>query len=60
MADQNRRDEQAGNRGDSSTKGASTRGKEQTGDPGRTPGTAEGDRQTVEEDIRNKEREGKV
>ena len=55
MADQNRRDEQAGDRG-----GASTKGKDQTGDPGRTPGTAEGDRQTVEEDIRNKEREGKV
>jgi hypothetical protein len=55
MADQNRREEQAGDRG-----GTSTKGKEQTGDPGRTPGTAEGDRQTVEEDIRNKEREGKV
>ena len=28
----------------------------QTGDPGRTPGTAEGDEQTVEEDLREKER----
>ncbi|HKC62770.1 MAG TPA: hypothetical protein VKB86_04000 [Pyrinomonadaceae bacterium] len=27
----------------------------QTNDPGRTPGTAEGDRQTVEEDLRGKE-----
>lgn len=27
----------------------------QTGDPGRTPGTAEGDRETVEEDLRDKE-----
>jgi hypothetical protein len=25
----------------------------QSGDPGRTPDTAEGDRQTVEEDLRN-------
>jgi hypothetical protein len=30
-------------------------GKDQTGDPGRTPGTAEGDRETVEEDLENKE-----
>jgi hypothetical protein len=30
----------------------------QTGDPGRTPGTAEGDEQTVEEDLREKEGEG--
>ena len=27
----------------------------QTNDPGRTPGTAEGDEQTVEEDLRDKE-----
>ena len=54
MADQNRRD----NEGDE--RSASTESKEQTGDPGRTPGTAEGDRQTIEEDLRNKEREGKV
>lgn len=27
----------------------------QTGDPGRTPGTAEGDEQTVDEDLRAKE-----
>ena len=47
MADQNDRDNQPDN-------------KKQTGDPGRTPGTAEGDRQTVEEDLRDKEREGKV
>ena len=30
----------------------------QTGDPGRTPGTAEGDEQTVEEDLREKESDG--
>ena len=55
MADQNRRDQRSGDKGS-----APTKGKEQTGDPGQTPGTAEGDRQTIEEDIRNKEREGKV
>jgi len=31
--------------------------KELTGDPGRTPGTAEGDRRTVEEDLRQKGQE---
>jgi hypothetical protein len=30
----------------------------QTGDPGRTPGTAEGDEQTVEEDLQAKEKDG--
>jgi hypothetical protein len=29
----------------------------QSGDPGRTPGTAEGDRETVEADLRDKEGE---
>jgi len=29
----------------------------QSGDPGRTPGAAEGDRQTVEQDLRDKESE---
>jgi hypothetical protein len=29
--------------------------KSQTGDPGRTPGKAEGDRETVEQDLRDKE-----
>ncbi len=28
--------------------------KERTGDPGRTPGTAEGDEETVDEDLREK------
>ena len=31
--------------------------KSQSGDPGRTPGSAEGDRDTVENDLRHKERE---
>jgi hypothetical protein len=30
-------------------------GTNQAGDPGRTPGSAEGDRETVEQDLRNKE-----
>jgi hypothetical protein len=30
-----------------------------TGDPGRTPGKAEGDRSAVEEDLRDKERQGR-
>lgn len=40
----------------SSSSGAASASKQQeTGDPGRTPGTAEGDRQTVEEDLQDKE-----
>lgn len=31
----------------------------QTGDPGRTPGTAEGDRETVEQDLQEKQTEKK-
>ena len=37
----------------------SSGGENQTNDPGRTPGAAEGDRETVEEDLRDKENEGK-
>ena len=33
-------------------------GGHQSGDPGRTPGSAEGDRETVEESLRDKERKG--
>jgi hypothetical protein len=32
----------------------------QSGDPGRTPGSAEGDEETVDQDIRQKESEGKL
>lgn len=32
----------------------------QSGDPGRTPGAAEGDEETVDADIREKEEEGKL
>ena len=38
---------------------SSGRTEQETGDPGRTPGAAEGDRQTVEEDLANKEGTGK-
>ena len=30
---------------------------QETGDPGRTPGTAEGDEQTIDEDLRQKDKE---
>ena len=55
MADHNRQDERS-----NTSASESAESKKQTGDPGRTPGTAEGDRQVVEEDIRDKEREGKL
>ena len=48
MTEEDRRDEQRG--GES--------GAGETGDPGRTPGTAEGDEQTVDEDLRDKAGEG--
>jgi len=32
----------------------------ESGDPGRTPGSAEGDEETVDADIRQKEAEGKL
>ena len=55
MADQKARDEQKTDDGrDSPTNSAAV-----SGDPGRTPGTAEGDRSTVEEDLRDKDRQGR-
>jgi hypothetical protein len=45
MAEQDKADEQSQRAGREN----------QTGDPGRTPGKAEGDEQTVEEDLRDKE-----
>jgi hypothetical protein len=48
MADENRSDREAG--------GAQSGGAEQqSGDPGRTPGKAEGDEETVEESLAQKE-----
>lgn len=51
MADQKKQDSQvtAGDRSSSS----GDQGVSQSGDPGRTPGNAEGDRRTVEDDLRN-------
>jgi hypothetical protein len=49
VANQKENDEQKNSRS------ASQDSESQTGDPGRTPGTAEGDEQTVEEDLRQKE-----
>jgi hypothetical protein len=39
------------NRGPEQKSGSASEKEEQTGDPGRTPGAAEGDRETVEEDL---------
>jgi hypothetical protein len=53
MIEEDRRDEQKdGESGSGGSQG-------ETGDPGRTPGTAEGDEQTVDEDLRDKGSEGK-
>jgi hypothetical protein len=54
MAEEDKRDDRTGHE-----KGAASPStEEQTGDPGRTPGTAEGDEQTIEEDLRDKGIEG--
>lgn len=42
-----------------SNKGSAPTKTEQTGDPGRTPGSAEGDEETVDESLAQKERDGK-
>jgi hypothetical protein len=53
MADDNRGDNQTGVQGSG---GAQKGGSEtQSGDPGRTPGAAEGDEETVDESLRQKE-----
>jgi hypothetical protein len=44
-------DEQKKSRSEPSSAG----GESETGDPGRTPGTAEGDEETIEEDLRQKD-----
>jgi hypothetical protein len=50
MADQKKQDSQI-NTDDRLS--SSDQGKRQSGDPGRTPGSAEGDRRTIEDDLRN-------
>ena len=52
MAEQEKRD-------DERRQGGTSGGQGQTGDPGRTPGKAEGDEETVDEDLRGKEGSGK-
>ncbi|HEX8130783.1 MAG TPA: hypothetical protein VF527_16910 [Pyrinomonadaceae bacterium] len=54
MADENSGDNEAGGQG--SGGGVQSGGSEkQSGDPGRTPGKAEGDEDTVDESLRQKE-----
>ena len=56
MADDNRSDNGSGGESGSGGGGAQGGGSEpQSGDPGRTPGTAEGDEDTVDESLRQKE-----
>jgi len=50
MADQKKSNSQINTDERSSS---SDQGQRQSGDPGRTPGTAEGDRRTVEADLRD-------
>jgi hypothetical protein len=50
MADQKKRDSEVKNQDD----------KRATGDPGRTATKAEGDRETVERDIEDKEQKGQI
>ena len=54
MANQEESDDQKRSQG----RGTSTSDDDQTGDPGRTPGTAEGDEQTIDEDLRQKGEKG--
>ncbi|HEY0404257.1 MAG TPA: hypothetical protein VGC89_00915 [Pyrinomonadaceae bacterium] len=51
MTEENKSEKQTGGQKDSSN---AADGPGQSGDPGRTPGSAEGDRETVEEDLRDK------
>jgi hypothetical protein len=51
MADQNKSESQSGGQGSAPT----TSKESQTGDPGRTPGKAEGEEKTVDESLRDKE-----
>ena len=52
MAEEKENNSQAGVQSGSTSNG---KGEEDTGDPGRTPGSAEGDLETVEEDLKDKE-----
>lgn len=52
MAEESKSDSEKGNQSDSTGGGDQP---SQSGDPGRTPSSAEGDRETVEEDLRDKD-----
>ncbi len=52
MADQNRQQDDAQAQGGNKTSVSAS--EESTGDPGRTPGQAEGDEQTADQDIEQK------
>ncbi|HEX8138937.1 MAG TPA: hypothetical protein VF544_15315 [Pyrinomonadaceae bacterium] len=56
MANQEERDEQQ--KSQSTRQGGGDAN--QSGDPGRTPSKAEGDEQTVDEDLRQKEEQGEI
>jgi hypothetical protein len=51
MTEENRSEKETGERKSSSN---AVDGAGESGDPGRTPGSAEGERETVEEDLRDK------
>jgi hypothetical protein len=51
MTEENRSEKETGERKSSSS---AVDGAGESGDPGRTPGSAEGERETVEEDLRDK------
>ncbi|HZH30162.1 MAG TPA: hypothetical protein VEY11_05325 [Pyrinomonadaceae bacterium] len=56
MTDENRGDNETGGHSSGGGGGAQSGAAEkQSGDPGRTPGTAEGDEETVDESLRQKE-----
>lgn len=56
MAEENKSEKQAsGQSASSSTSSGSGGGPTDAGDPGRTPGAAEGDRETVEQDLQDKQ-----
>jgi hypothetical protein len=56
VANQEERDERKG----SQSASAQQADDGQSGDPGRTPGKAEGDEETVDEDLRQKEEQGEI
>jgi hypothetical protein len=58
VANQEERDDQTKSR--SAAAAASKGGDDETGDPGRTPGTAEGDEETVDEDLRRQGNQGQA